>query len=96
MPQARANLSRRTERLDARVTQEEKEIIQTAAHLRGTSITDFVVMSAKEVAARIIRENESLTLSRQSREVFVDALLNPPKPNERALAAARRLKREIG
>ena len=96
MSQAKVSPSRRTERLDARITQQEKEIIQTAAHLRGTSITDFVVMSAKEVAARIIRENESLTLSRQSREVFVDALLNPPRPNERALTAARRLKREIG
>ena len=96
MAQTRADMTRRSERLDARVTREEKETIETAARLRGTSITDFIVMSAREAAIRAIRENEILTLSQRSRKVFVEALLHPPKPNERALAAAKRLKREIG
>jgi uncharacterized protein (DUF1778 family) len=96
MAMAKAHVVRRTERLDARLTQEEKETIETAARLRGTSLTEFVVMTAKEAAIRTIRENEVLILSGRSRAVFVEALLNPPKPNERALAAAKRLKREIG
>jgi uncharacterized protein (DUF1778 family) len=58
----------RGERLDARVTREEKEMIETAASLSGTSASDFIRMAA---------------------------LLNPPKPNEKAIAAARRLKEEI-
>lgn len=88
--------TKRSQRLDARVTLEEKEIIETAARLRGTSITDFLVMSAKEAAVRTIRESEVLILAGRSRKIFVEALLNPPNPSEKALAAAKRFKREIG
>ena len=86
----------RAERLDARVTREEKEMIETAANLRGTSASDFVRMATKEAALRTIREHEVLTLNDEARRVFVEALLNPPKPNERAIAAARRYREEIG
>ena len=85
----------RDERLDARVTREEKEMIETAAHLRGTSASDFVRMATKEAALQTIREHEVLTLNEEAKRVFVEALLNPPKPNEMAIAAARRLKEEI-
>jgi uncharacterized protein (DUF1778 family) len=86
----------RTERLDARVTPEEKETIETAANLRGTSYSDFVRMAVKEAALKTIREYEVLTLNQESRKIFVDALLSPPKPNQNALAAAKRFKKEIG
>lgn len=85
----------RSERLDARVTPEEKEIIETAASLRGISVTDLLRMSVKDAAIRIIRENEVLNLAERSRKVFVEALMNPPKPNEKALAAAKRFRREV-
>lgn len=87
-------LAARKERLDARVTREEKEMIETAANLRGTSASDFVRMATKEAALNIIREHEVLTLNEKARRVFVEALLNPPQPNEKAIAAARRLKKE--
>ena len=85
----------RDQRLDARVTREEKEAIEEAARLRGTSASDFLRMAAKEAALHTIRENEILTLTQNSRRVFVEALLNPPAPNQKAIAAARRFKREI-
>lgn len=84
----------RDERLDARVTREEKEMIETAASLRGTSASDFVRMATKEAALNIVREYEVLTLNEKARRVFVETLLNPPKPNEKAISAARRLKEE--
>jgi len=68
----------RTERLDARVTPEEKEMIETAANLRGTSYSDFVRMALREAALNTIREHELLTLGQESRKAFVEALLNPP------------------
>ena len=86
----------RAERLDARVSREEKEMIETAASLRGTSASDFVRMATREVALKTIHDHEVLTLSEKARTVFVEALLNPPKPNERAIAAARRYHEEIG
>jgi uncharacterized protein (DUF1778 family) len=90
-----AQAEKRTERLDARVTREEKQIIETAANLRGVSVTDLLRESIREAARRIIRENEVLTLAAQSRKVFVETLLNPPQPSDKALAAAKRFKREV-
>jgi len=82
----------RAERLDARLTREEKELIETAASLRGTSASDFVRMATREAALSTIREHEVLVLSKKAKRAFVEALLKPPKPTARAFAAARRLK----
>jgi len=87
--------AKRIERLDARLTRREKELIETAANLRGTSSSDFVRMAVKEAALNTIRDHEQLTLGEKSRNIFVEALLNPPKPNQKLRAAARRWKREI-
>ena len=82
--------AKRAERLDARLTREEKELVETAARMRGTSSSDFVRMAVKEAALNIIREYEQITLAEKSRKVFVEALLSPPKPNKKALAAVKR------
>ncbi len=86
----------RDERLDARLTREEKEMIETAASLRGTSASDFVRMALKEAALNTIREHEVLRLTAEDRRVFVEALLNPPKPNGNLIAAAQRYKKVVG
>ena len=91
---AQAAVEKKSERIDARLTAEEKSAIETAARLRGTTVRDFVVFSAKKEALRTIREMETLTLAGRSRRIFVEALLYPPKPNARALTAARRFRRE--
>ena len=80
------------ERLDARVTRE--EMIETAASLCGTSVSDFVRTATREAALNIIREHEVLTLIENAKRVFVNALLNPPKPNAKAIAAAGRYREE--
>lgn len=87
--------AKREERLDARLTREEKELVETAAGLRGTSSSDFVRMAIKEAALNTIRDYEVLTLADKSRKVFVEALLHPPKANAKARAAARRFRQEI-
>ena len=87
--------AKRDERLEARVTAEEKEIIETAASLRGVSVTDLLRTSVRDAATRIIQENELLSLGERSRGIFVEALLNPPSPNKKALEAVRRFKREV-
>ena len=87
-------MSARGERLDARVTREEKEMIETAASLSGTSASDFIRMATRQAAMTAIREHEVLTLNEKAKRIFVEALLNPPKPDEKAIAAARRLKEE--
>ena len=86
----------KVERLEARVTMDQKAIIMRAAKLRGTTVTDFVVVSAQQAATETIRDFEILRLRDEAREAFVNALLNPPPPNSAAKAAARRYKERIG
>lgn len=83
------------ERLEARLTPEQKEHIERAARIKGTSISDFVVLSADDAAIRTIREQEVLVLNERAREVFAQALLHPPAPGRRLAAAVQRYKERI-
>lgn len=89
MPQVQTT---RAARLEARISVELKRRLEYAASLRGASLTEFVVQSAQEAATRTIRENEVLTLSERARVSFTEFLLNPPRPNRKAMAAAKRYK----
>lgn len=84
------------ERLEARVTAAQKQMIQHAAYLRGQSLTDFVVNSVQEAAMQTIRENEILELTKQDREVFINALTNPPAPTKQARIDAQWYKKLMG
>jgi uncharacterized protein (DUF1778 family) len=90
-----AAAQRKTERLDARVTKEQKRSIARAAELRGTSLTEFVVASLQQAADEAIRNAELLELRNEDREAFVTAMLNPPAPNAAAKAAARRYRERV-
>jgi uncharacterized protein (DUF1778 family) len=92
LPQTVVERETKKERLEARLTPEQKMHIERAAQIRGTSISDFVVLSANEAALRTIREQEVLTLNERAREVFANALLHPPAPGVRLSAAAKRYK----
>jgi uncharacterized protein (DUF1778 family) len=80
------------ERLEARVTSEQKRLIEHAAELEGRSITDFVVASVASAAKQVIQDHEVLKLTAKDREVFVQALLNPAKPAEKLRQAVHRYK----
>src|SRR5579862_2162809 len=86
---------RKAARIEARLNAEQKRRIEYAASLRGTSVSDFIVLSADDAAARAIREHEVWTLAGRDREVFVQALLDPPAPSARMKAAARRYARRL-
>lgn len=86
----------KSERLEARLTAEQKEVLQRAAALGGSSVSDFVVRSAQREAERILREHDVVTLSARDSRVFVEALLNPPAPNDAFRAAAARYSDVMG
>lgn len=79
----------KAERLEARISREQKQLFQRAATLTGRSLTDFVVSSVQEVARRTIQEHEILSLGRSDQEIFVRALLSPPAPNKKLRRAAQ-------
>lgn len=64
----------RAQRLEARVTEEQKALIERAAAIQGRTITDFVLTSVQEAAWRAIEEHQKLELSVRDSEVFVEAL----------------------
>jgi uncharacterized protein (DUF1778 family) len=82
--------ARKVERIEARLQPAQKDRIEYAASLKGMSVSDFMVQSAEAAAIITIREHETWTLTTLDRDLFVNALLNPPEPNERLRAAARR------
>ncbi|MGH9900887.1 MAG: DUF1778 domain-containing protein [Pyrinomonadaceae bacterium] len=86
----------KVERLEARITREQKELLQTAADLEGRTLTDFVLSSAQEKALRTIEEYNIIKLSGEESVAFVESLLNPPEPSPRMLAAAQEYKRSMG
>lgn len=92
----RIERARKQERLQARLTPAQKELIERAAEIRGTSVTDFVVACAQEVATATIQNFEVLHLRDEAREVFINAILNPPAPNDAARAAAERYRKHMG
>ena len=80
----------RDERIDCRVNSESKQLLARAAKIAGSSITAFVIEAARERAARVITEHERMVLNDEARDVFMNALTNPPAPNARLRAAAKK------
>jgi uncharacterized protein (DUF1778 family) len=86
----------RAERLEARVTAEQKSLVERAAALQGRSVTDFVLTSVQDAARRAIEEHSQLALSVRDSEAFVDALLNPKPVNDRMRDTVRRYRERAG
>ena len=51
-----AEKTSKSERLEARLSREQKELLQWAADLEGRSLTDFVVSHAQNAAVQTISE----------------------------------------
>lgn len=86
----------RRERLETRITDAQKELFKKAAAFEGKSLSEFVVSTLQDAARRIVQEHEVMVLSERDREIFIEALLNPPKPNRALREAAKAHKRMIG
>ena len=80
----------RYQRLEARVTPELKELLVDAATMRGVTLSDFIINSARDAAVQTVEQHKVIRLSREASIQFANALLRPPKPSARLKAAARR------
>lgn len=69
------------ERLEARISSEQKRLFKEAASLRGVTLTDFVVSSVHEAAVRALEARSVIELTRRDQQAFVEALLTPAAPN---------------
>lgn len=88
-PKVRKN---RMERLEIRVSHEQKERFLKAAARQGRTLTQFTVINLEEAARKAIEEHRIFKLSEKDSDAFVNVLLAPPAPNERLKQAVQRFK----
>ncbi len=77
------------ERITARVPTSTRLIIERAAAIYGSTINQFIVQAAVERANEVLQDMEMVKLSARDAKIFLDALANPPQPNEKLLDAVR-------
>ncbi len=87
-----ANIPQTMARLEARVNSEIKALWQKAADLEGVTLTDFVITSVQAAASRVIEQHQTLKLSVEDAEAFLEAILNPPQPSDALVKATLRYK----
>lgn len=78
------------------MTRQEKRLFERAAAIEGRSLTDFLLESARDAAKRAISRQETWHLTPEDQRVFVEALLNPPKPTKALREAVARYKAAQG
>jgi uncharacterized protein (DUF1778 family) len=83
------------ERIDVRLGREQKVFIERAAHIKGLTVTDFIIQNAVENAQKTIREHEAWILELPDAELFAAALAAPASITPRMAAAAERYKKEF-
>lgn len=76
-------------RIEARVSPKQKQLFERAAAIEGVTLTDFAISSMHRAAATVIQEHTAINLSVRNQRAFVEALRNPPEPNEALRAAAK-------
>ena len=88
--------ARRTSRLGVRLTPAEKEVIDRAATLGGTSTADFVRSTMLAASERVVRFHQVLVLTGEGAATFAEAVTDPPEPNENLRALAKEARKIPG
>ncbi len=70
------------ERMHIRLDAQTKNTLERAASHAHKSVSDFVISNALISAEKILREHESLSLSANDWNTFMDALDNPLPEND--------------
>lgn len=80
-------------RIELRATEKERKLLLEAAEYSGMSLSAFLRQAALEKSDDILRRRDILTLSDRDRDLFLEALENPPKPNKRLKLAVYKYKK---
>ena len=80
------------ERLELRVAASAKALIQKAMAISGLTAGDL----AYEGARRVLDEHQRMVLIGADKEAFLNAVMNPPEPTEKLIAALRRHRELLG
>ena len=85
------------DRIDVRISREQKELVKQASELRGfKSVSDFIVTCINTEANRILEDENRILKTLEDKKLFVDMLLNPQEPNDKLKSAHQRYLNHIG
>jgi len=73
------------ERMELRLTPSRKQIIQKAMAVSGQTAADI----AYEGARHVLEQHERMVLKGADRDVFLNAIMNPPKPTKKLVEALK-------
>lgn len=81
----------KSERIDFRVSSEDKELFQKAQAISGLgSLTSFIINAVREKATEVIKEREIILLNEQDSKIFFKALMEDSEPEEELKQGFRR------
>jgi uncharacterized protein (DUF1778 family) len=66
-------------RIDLRLTQEQKELLERAATLKGISVSAYTLFHVLPAAKQDLDSHERLILSDRDRDLFMSVMENPPE-----------------
>jgi len=81
-------------RLEARISNDLHALLKRAAEIQGRTMTDFVVAAVQDAAIQAIEQSEIIRLNQENQNRFVNALMEPAKPNsalKKAFSRQRKL-----
>ncbi|UPT69738.1 MAG: DUF1778 domain-containing protein [Flavobacterium sp. JAD_PAG50586_2] len=72
------------DRIDVRISKEQKELIKYASELLGfKSLSEFIIYCVNAEANKVISENSIVLNTIEDKKIFLETILNPPKPNDK-------------
>jgi uncharacterized protein (DUF1778 family) len=81
------------ERIELRVTAEEKRIFKRAQKLSGDkTFSSFILRIVKKQAEEIVSHNDRILATEKDREIFFDAVYGNSTPNQNLMEAAQKYK----
>ena len=84
----------RDERFDLRMSADIKALVARAAEVAGTTMSAFMIETVRDRATKLIEQQEQIVLNNEARDVFLNALTNPPEPNAKLRRAAKKYQSE--
>lgn len=83
-------LPTREDRIELRVTKEEKRILAAAAAYERLHLASFIMRSILPHAREVVDQAERIALSERDSLRVLDLLEHPPQPSPALVAAAKR------
>jgi uncharacterized protein (DUF1778 family) len=71
----------------------QKRLFERGAAIEGVTLTDFVISSMQRAATSAVEKYTTIEPSERNQRTFVEALMNPPEPNEALREAAKEYSR---